>query len=99
MSVNPTTAPQPVPTRDEIITLLHAVIDPELGSDIVTLGMVPDVVVSPVDSKGKVDVTVSVKLTIGGCPLRGQIKKDIESRIALHPGVHSVHIEWGEMTS
>ena len=88
-----------VPTREDIITLLHAVIDPELGSDIVTLGMVPDVVVSPADSKGKVDVTVSVKLTIGGCPLRGQIKKDIESRIALHPGVHSVHIEWGEMTS
>ena len=64
----------PVPTRDDILGLLGAVIDPELGSDIVTLGMVPDVVVSPADSTGGVDVTVWVKLTIGGCPLRGQIK-------------------------
>src|SRR6476620_932359 len=72
------------PSREDVFELLRAVIDPELGSDIVTLGMVPDVVVSPTDSTGGVDVTVWVKLTIGGCPLRGQIKKDVESRVALH---------------
>jgi ATP-binding protein involved in chromosome partitioning len=44
-------------------------------------------------------VTVGVKLTIGGCPLRAQIKKDVESRVAVHPGVTSVRIDWGEMTS
>jgi ATP-binding protein involved in chromosome partitioning len=87
------------PGRDEIFELLRAVVDPELGADIVTLGMVPDVVVSPPDSTGGVDVTVWVKLTIGGCPLRGQIKKDIETRVALHPFVRNVRIEWGEMTT
>ena len=87
------------PGRDEILALLRAVVDPELGADIVTLGMVPDVVVSPPDSTGGVDVTVWVKLTIGGCPLRGQIKKDIETRVALHPFVRNVRIEWGEMTT
>ena len=45
------------------------------------------------------DVTVWVKLTIGGCPLRAQIKKDVESRVALHPQVRNVRIEWGEMNS
>jgi ATP-binding protein involved in chromosome partitioning len=70
------------------------VIDPELGADIVTLGMVPSVTVSADGT-----VVVGVKLTIGGCPLRAQIKKDIESRVALHPGVTSVSIDWGEMTS
>ena len=88
-----------IPTRDKVLELLRAVIDPELGSDIVTLGMVPDVVVSPPDSTGGVDVTVWIKLTIGGCPLRGQIKKDVETRVALHPGVRNVRIEWGEMTT
>src|SRR4051794_24032029 len=44
-------------------------------------------------------VTVGVKLTIVGCPLRGQIKKDVETRVAVHPGVTDVRIEWGEMTS
>ncbi len=92
------TSPQ-APTRDDIFSLLRAVIDPELGSDIVTLGMVPDVFVGPADSTGGVDVTVWVKLTIGGCPLRAQIKSDVESRVALHPAVRHVRIEWGEMTS
>jgi ATP-binding protein involved in chromosome partitioning len=40
-----------------------------------------------------------VKLTIRGCPLRAQIKKDVESRVATHPGVTGVTIEWGEMTA
>ncbi len=86
--------PVDVPSRDEVFALLAAVIDPELGADIVTLGMVPDVVVQP-DGR----VVVTVKLTIGGCPLRAQIKKDVESRVAVHPGVTDVHIEWGEMNS
>lgn len=94
----PATSPV-VPSRDDIFSLLRAVVDPELGADIVTLGMVPDVVISPADSTGGVDVTVWVKLTIGGCPLRAQIKKDVESRVALHPQVRNVRIEWGEMNS
>lgn len=82
------------PSPDDVMAMLRAVVDPELGADIVTLGMVPDVQVSPT---GAVDVMV--KLTIGGCPLRAQIKKDIESRVAVHPGVTDVHITWGEMNS
>ncbi|MFZ4720475.1 MAG: P-loop NTPase [Ilumatobacteraceae bacterium] len=82
------------PSRDDVFGLLNAVIDPELGADIVTLGMVPDVAVHPDGA-----VVVTVKLTIGGCPLRAQIKKDVESRVALHPGVTDVRIEWGEMNS
>src|SRR4029453_15651810 len=38
-------------------------------------------------------------LTIAGCPLRGQIKKDVETRVAAHPGVREVTIDWGEMTA
>jgi ATP-binding protein involved in chromosome partitioning len=82
------------PSREQVIDLLRSVIDPELGADIVSLGMVPDVVVAP---NGV--VTVGVKLTIGGCPLRAQIKKDVETRVAVHPGVTDVKIDWGEMTS
>jgi ATP-binding protein involved in chromosome partitioning len=81
------------PTRDDVLTVLRSVIDPELGADIVTLGMVPGVVV---DEFGAVDV--EVKLTIGGCPMRADIKREIESRVGVHPGVSRVHITWGEMT-
>ena len=82
----------PPPTPAEVTNLLRAVIDPELGDNIVDLGMATGVTVS---DEGL--VTIGVKLTIKGCPLRVQIKNDVESRVTTHPGVTKVKIEWGEM--
>ena len=79
---------------EEVTNLLRGVIDPELGSDVVDLGMA---YCAEVSDRG--EVIISVKLTIGGCPLRAQIKKDIETRVATHPGVSHVKIEWGEMNA
>ena len=82
------------PTAQEVTNLLRAVMDPELGDNIVDLGMAGEVTVSP-DGL----VSIAMKLTIKGCPLRVQIKNDIESRVLVHPGVSKVTIDWGEMTS
>ena len=82
------------PTADEVMAVLAHVIDPELGADIVSLGMVPGVAVG---DDGVVEV--GIKLTIGGCPLRADIKREVTERIGLHPGVTDVRIDWGEMTS
>jgi ATP-binding protein involved in chromosome partitioning len=82
------------PTISDVRDVLGTVIDPELGADIVTLGMVPGV-----DVTADGVVTVGIKLTIGGCPLRADIKREVETRVGLHPGVSDVRIEWGEMTS
>jgi ATP-binding protein involved in chromosome partitioning len=68
--------------------------DPELGSNVVELGMVGDVRVDPDGF-----VTVPFKLTIKGCPLRAQLKKDVETRVGSHPGVREVVIDWSEMTA
>ena len=73
--------------------LLRGVIDPELGSDIVELGMVRKAVLGP---DGEVVVTIA--LTTSGCPLRAQIQKDIRTRVGSAPGVEKVRIEWTEMT-
>lgn len=81
------------PSVDDILGLLRGVIDPELGGNVVDLGMVPSVTVG---QDGH--VVVSVKLTISGCPLRAQIKNDVETRVGAHPGVTKVKIDWGEMT-
>ncbi len=96
--MTPVASRPPLPTPEQILEMLHAVIDPELGADVVTLGMVPAVRIGDPDDEGKVDVDVVVTLTISGCPLRAQIKRDVETRLAAHPAVRSVRIEWGEMT-
>ncbi len=80
------------PSTDEVFAALRTVIDPELHVDIVSLGMVPGVTID------EGIVTVSVKLTIGGCPLRAEIKREIQDRVGVHPGVDEVRIDWGEMT-
>ena len=83
----------PAPTVEEVRNLLRAVIDPELGDNIVDLGMAGDITMA--DGI----VTIGVKLTIRGCPLRAQIQKDIRSRLEVHPWVQKVKIDWGEMTA
>jgi ATP-binding protein involved in chromosome partitioning len=80
------------PSVEEVQNLLRAVIDPELGDNIVDLGMAGAITLA--DGV----VTIGVKLTIRGCPLRAQIQKDIRSRLEVHPWVTKVKIDWGEMT-
>ncbi|MEX0664160.1 MAG: Mrp/NBP35 family ATP-binding protein [Acidimicrobiia bacterium] len=83
----------PAPAADEVRRMLAGVIDPELHVSIVELGMVDDVRVEP-DGH----VTVKVALTTAGCPLRGQIKSEIRSKVRGLPGVRAVDVEYGEMT-
>jgi ATP-binding protein involved in chromosome partitioning len=89
-----TSAAAALPVADDIINLLRGVIDPELGSDIVELGMAKGATVGP-DGL----VTVTIALTTAGCPLRSQIQKDIKARVSGLPGVAKVAIEWTELTA
>ena len=86
-----TTAP---PAEASVRAALLGVIDPELGDNIVDLGMLRAVAVH---GDGRVDVEVA--LTIAGCPLRTQLRSDVESRVASLPGVTSVRVDLGEMTA
>ena len=85
--------PGPPPSPDDVRHMLAGVIDPELHASIVDLGMVDDV---RVGADG--DVVVKVALTTAGCPLRVQIRQDVESKVRGLPGVSSVKVEYGEMT-
>lgn len=81
------------PSPEDVVSVLRGVIDPELGSDIVELGMVQGV---DIGADGL--VTVRVALTISGCPLRTQIRQDVESKIRGLPGVADVEVVFGELT-
>jgi ATP-binding protein involved in chromosome partitioning len=72
---------------------MRGVIDPELGDDLVDLGMYLG---SRIDEDGS--VTVKVALTTAGCPLRAQLQRDVTARVRSLPGVTSVHVRTEEMS-
>jgi ATP-binding protein involved in chromosome partitioning len=74
--------------RDSALEALKKVKDPELGRDLVTLGMVKDVAVS----SGA--VKVNVELTTPACPLRETIRKDVEGALRA-AGASSVEVVFG----
>jgi metal-sulfur cluster biosynthetic enzyme len=74
-------------TRDDVIEALRGVEDPELGMDIVELGLVYDVEVN--DPR----VHVKYSLTSMGCPAGPLIQQSIEETVAALPGVEDVQTE------
>jgi ATP-binding protein involved in chromosome partitioning len=82
------------PPLDAVRGALLGVIDPELGDNVIDLGMVHAV---DIDDDGHVAVTLS--LTTAGCPLRAQLMKDVKARVSSVPGVTGVDVHFGEMTA
>jgi ATP-binding protein involved in chromosome partitioning len=89
-----TTATLEAPAEEAIRNALRGVIDPELGDNIVDLGMLQRI---DIDSANKVAITVA--LTTAGCPLRAQLMNDVKTRVGTLPGVQAVRVHFGEMTS
>ena len=79
------------PGEQEVLEALEAVVDPELGEDIVALGMVRHIAI-----RGG-DVHVEFALTIAGCPLRNQLRDDVERVVRRVAGVERVTITIGAM--
>jgi ATP-binding protein involved in chromosome partitioning len=71
---------------------LRGVVDPELGDNIVDLGMVDDVKIGPGG-----EVVVRVVLTTPSCPLRGQIKAEVMARAGALAGVSAVDVVTSSM--
>ncbi|HEX2699494.1 MAG TPA: Mrp/NBP35 family ATP-binding protein [Acidimicrobiales bacterium] len=86
--------PPSVATDEAVHGALRGVMDPELGDNVVDLGMVRRVEIGP---GGDVDVTIA--LTTAGCPLRAQLMKDVKLRVGSLPGVADVRVHFGEMTA
>jgi metal-sulfur cluster biosynthetic enzyme len=76
-----------VPTKDEVVEALREVEDPELGMDIVELGLMYDV-----EIEGP-KVKVIHSLTSMGCPAGPMIQEGIHDAAASVPGVEEVDVE------
>ncbi len=80
--------------EDMITNALRGVIDPELGDNVVDLGMVKRYERS---ADGAMHITIA--LTTAGCPLRAQLMRDAKARVGSLPGIDVVKIHFGEMTA
>ena len=76
-----------MPSKEEVVEALRQVEDPELGMDIVELGLFYDAEV-----EGS-NVKVQYTLTSMGCPAGAMIQEDIERVIREIPGVEAVESE------
>jgi len=73
--------------EENIMGALETVNDPELGIDIVNLGLVYG---TEIDDEGKVIVTMT--LTSMGCPLAGVISEEVKRALSDIPEVKDVEV-------
>ena len=67
-------------TKEDVLRALSVVKDPDLGRDLVTLGMIENVNIDP---DGKVSFTIV--LTTPACPVKEQLKQQSESVVSAIP--------------
>ena len=70
-----------------ILTALKHVLDPEIGVNIVDLGLVYEVKVE------NGDVYITMTMTTPGCPLHESISKGAEEAVRQLPGVENVKVD------
>ena len=80
----PETHPEVV-TEEDVYEALEEVIDPELGLDFVSLGLVYDVAIE------QEDVYVTFTLTTPACPIGPQVSEQMKEFVGDLPGVSAVH--------
>jgi len=76
-----------VPSKDDLLEALRQVEDPELGMDVVDLGLVYEVEVEGPNVK------VLYSLTSMGCPAGPLIAQDMDRAAREVPGVEDVELE------
>ena len=76
------------PSEDQVLEALKSVVDPELGINIVDLGLVYEVAVDPSG-----DVDIQYTLTTMGCPIGPLIEDQMRAFLAAVPGIGDVRPE------
>ncbi len=74
--------------EEEVWKALKDVVDPEIGANVVDLGLIYEVRVT--DGK---DVYVKMTLTVPGCPLMNVLPAQVEERIKQLEGVEKITVQ------
>src|SRR5439155_6684308 len=79
--------PMSAPTSQQVLDVLGHIKDPDVGRDVVSLGMIKELDVS---AEGK--VTFTFELTTPACPVRDRFKSQAEDAVGELPGVTGVEV-------
>jgi ATP-binding protein involved in chromosome partitioning len=77
-----------VPTQEDVLRVLSEIVDPDLGKDVVSLGMIKDIVISP---DGRVAFTF--ELTTPACPVKDRFESMAQDLVGALPGVKAVDVK------
>lgn len=78
----------------EVEEYLHDVIDPELGINVVDLGLVYDIWIEEEPDNGASTAVVNMTLTSPACPLTDVIEEQAAQAVVPNTGVGAVEINW-----
>jgi len=75
-------------TKDQVYDAIRTVIDPEVGFNLVEMGLIYDAIIQE-------DCTVKVIMTLStrGCPLHQMIKQWVQEAVEKIDGVNGVEVE------
>jgi ATP-binding protein involved in chromosome partitioning len=76
------------PSREDVLQALSAIVDPDLGRDVVSLGMIKDLNISPVGEVG-----FTFELTTPACPVRDRFRDQAEQAVRGLQGVTGVDVK------
>jgi ATP-binding protein involved in chromosome partitioning len=82
-----TSSTMAVPSPDQVLGVLALIQDPDLGRDVVSLGMIKELEVT---DQGKVSFTF--ELTTPACPVRDRFKSQAQDLVGEIPGVTAVEV-------
>jgi len=77
-------------TKDDVLGALRHIIDPDLHRDIVSLGMIKQLEITPVGEGARVGFTF--ELTTPACPVRDSFKSQAEAAVLAVHGVKAVDV-------
>jgi metal-sulfur cluster biosynthetic enzyme len=86
-----------VPSHDEVEEAMRDVVDPELGINVVDLGLVYGLTIDPSETEGEAAVvTIDMTLTSAACPLTDEIEGQAQAALTggPRPLASAIKINW-----
>ena len=85
----PEQTPEDERKRDEVEECMRGVIDPELGINVVDLGLVYNIWI-----ENGVDAHIEMTLTSAACPLTDELEEQVQHEVSRSGVVENVVLDW-----